>query len=192
MKLKRKKKTRFAVGEQVVHPQYGPGKVTGVEHRELVQGFEHYYVIELVINGATLYLPMRKIEELGVRPVMSQDKLNRALATLRATPRRLSKDFKKRQGQARTKLATARPIKLAEVVRDFTNRRRQSRLTKVDKALLDRGQELLAAEIAALTGTGVPDAHAIINDMLERKSATDSEQPGQAQAMSRAAVPATV
>jgi CarD family transcriptional regulator len=173
MTLKRKKKTRFSVSEKVMHPQYGPGQVTGVKHRELVEGFEHYYVIELLLNGATLYLPIREVEELGVRPVMSWAKLTRVLATLHDAPRRLSNDFRERQERVRAKLATARPIKLAEVVRDLTNRKQQSYLTKVDKDLLSRGRELLAAEVAAVTGTRMLDAHATINDMLKRKPRTD-------------------
>jgi CarD family transcriptional regulator len=192
MMLKRKKKTRFSVGAKVVHPRYGPGQVTGVEHRELVQGFEHYYVIKLLMNGATLYIPMRKVEELGVRPVMSRAKLNRVFATLHDAPCRLSKDFRERQEQARAKLATARPIKLAEVVRDLTNRRRQSYLTKVDKDLLSQGRELLAAEIAVVTESKVLEAHAIISDMMKRKPTTDLDQPGHARATSKAPAPAVV
>jgi CarD family transcriptional regulator len=192
MTLKRKKKIRFSVGEKLVHPRYGPGRVSGVEHRELVKGFENYYVIELLMNGATLYLPMRKVEELGVRPVMSWAKFARVLATLHSAPRRLSKDFRERQEQARAKLATARPIKLAEVVRDLTNRRRQGYLTKVDKDLLSRGRELLAAEIAAVTGEKVLDAHVIISDMMRHKPTIDFDQTERARAASKAPAPATV
>jgi CarD family transcriptional regulator len=188
MTLKRKKKTRFSVGEKVMHPKYGPGRVTGVEHRELVEGFEHYYVIEMLMNSATLYLPMGEVEELGVRPVMSWAKLTRVLATLHDVPRRLSKDFRERQERVRAKLASAHPIKLAEVIRDLTDRRRQSYLTKVDKDLLRRGQELLAAEIAAVTGTKVLDAHVTINDVMKRKPATDFDRSGRAQATNKAPV----
>ena len=90
------------------------------------------------------------------------------------------------------KLATARPIKLAEVVRDLTGRRRQSYLTKVDKDLLSRGRELLAAEIAAVTETQVFDAHATINEMIKREPTTDFDRFERAQATSEALAPATV
>jgi CarD family transcriptional regulator len=143
---------QFSVGDQVVHPQYGPGRVVGVEHRELVEGFEHYYVIELFIDKSTLFMPMCKMDELGVRPVMSQAKLRRVLKSLQEVPRRLSKDFKVRQERIREKLATARPTKVAEAVRDLTGRKRRSHLTKVDRRLLDKGREFLAAEIAAVNG----------------------------------------
>jgi CarD family transcriptional regulator len=192
MTLKQKKNTQFLVGDKVMHPQHGPGRVTGVEHRELVKGFEHYYVVKLLMNGATLYLPMRGVEELGVRPVMSWAKLTRVLATLRSVPHQLSKDFRERQERIRGKLATARPIKVAEVVRDLTGRRRQSYLTKVDKELLNWGRELLAAEIAVATETKMLDAHATINEMMTRRPAADFDWSERAQATSDVPAPAIV
>ena len=169
---------KFSVGDKVMHPQYGPGQITGVEHRELVEGFEHYYVIELLMDGSTLFIPMRNVEELGLRPVMSQARLARVFDTLRGMPQRLSKDFKVRQARVRKKLATARPVKLAEVIRDLTGRNRSSHLTKVDRALLDRGRELLAAEVAAASGTKVLYAHQEMDAAL-KATTLDKEQESQ-------------
>jgi CarD family transcriptional regulator len=157
---------QFSVGDKVVHPQYGPGQIVGAEHRELVEGLEHYYVIELLMDESTLFIPRRKMDELGVRPVMSQAKLARVLSALRAAPRRLSKDFKVRQARIREKLATARPIKVAETVRDLIGRQRRGYLTKVDKRLLKRGRDLLAAEMALVNGIDVIYAHQTIDAAL--------------------------
>jgi RNA polymerase-interacting CarD/CdnL/TRCF family regulator len=109
-----------------------------------------------------------------MRPVMSQDKLAGVLATLRAVPRRLSKDFKKRQGRIREKLATARPIKIAETIRDLTWRRHQKHLTKVDKELLERGRNFLAAEMAMVTDTDEVYVHQELDAVL--KAAIKGEQ----------------
>ncbi len=166
---------QFSVGDKVVHPQYGPGQIVGVEHRELVEGFEHYYVIELLIDGSTLFIPMRKMNELGMRAVMSQAKLARVLATLREMPQRLSKDFKVRQARIREKLATARPTKVAEAVRDLTGRRRRSHLTKVDERLLKQSREFLAAEMAAVNGIDVVYAHQEIDAALRGGKVRESD-----------------
>lgn len=168
-------KMQFSVGDKVMHPHYGPGQIIDAEHRELVDGFEHYYVIELLIDGSTLFTPMRKMEELGVRPVMSQAKLASVLTTLRQVPQRLSRDFKVRQERIRQKLAAARPIKVAEAVRDLTGRRRRSYLTEVDKRLLKQGRELLATEMAAVNGIDVIYAHQTIDRALKGVKVPESE-----------------
>ena len=166
----------FSIGDKIIHPKFGAGRITGEAHRELVKGFEHYYVINVVGTGATAYIPMRKMDELGVRPVMSQVKLGRVLTKLREVPQRLSKDFKVRQARIQEKLATARPIKVAEAVRDLTGRRRRRYLTKVDERLLKRGRELLAAEMAAVNGIDVLYAHQTIDAALGESKVHESDR----------------
>jgi RNA polymerase-interacting CarD/CdnL/TRCF family regulator len=89
----------FSVGDKVMHPKFGAGQITGEKHRELVDGFKHYYVINVVGTKATAYVPIRKMDELGVRLVMSSGKLTQVLGTLRSVPSTLSNDYKERQAR---------------------------------------------------------------------------------------------
>ena len=165
----------FSVGDKVMHPKVGAGQITGVEHRELVQGFEHYYVIKLLSQNSTLYTPISKMNDLGVRLVMSHNKFRRVVDTLRSTPSLLSKNFKKRQGRVREKIDTGLPIKLAEVVRDLTYLKEHRRLTKVDQDLLSKGRELLATEMALATDTDMVEIHETIDAALSIAVAEEIE-----------------
>ena len=118
----------FSVGDKVIHPKFGAGTITGETHRELVEGFEHYFVIAVMRTGATAYVPKEKMDELGVRLVMSRDKLVQVLSTLRDIPRTLEKDYKERQANLLEKLGTARPIAVAEVIRDLSWRKKKKHL----------------------------------------------------------------
>jgi CarD family transcriptional regulator len=158
---------QFGLGDKVMHPKFGVGEITGRENRELVEGFKHYYVIKVFATGATAYVPTQKMDELGVRPVMSRIELAQVLETLRSTPHILSKDYKKRQARIQEKFATARPISVAEAVRDLTCRRRHRKLTYKDEQLLNRGRELLESEMTVATNLQVPDAREAINAALD-------------------------
>lgn len=156
----------LSVGDKVVYPRHGVGRITGEEQLDLVEGFERYYVIEILDKGLTVHVPMRKMEELGVRPVMSRAKLARVLESLRGTPHPLSEDYRKRQAGVREKLETGGPLRIAEMVRDLTWHERRAHLTKADTELLARGREFLSAEIASLTGTEVTQAKQMIDAAL--------------------------
>ena len=156
----------FSVGDQVVHPKHGVGRITGQEQLQLVEGFENYFVIEIGTKGLVVHVPIRKMEELGVRPIMTQSKLPRVMDTLRDTPFRLSANFKTRQSQAREKIKTGRPLKIAEVVRDFTWRKHRKSLSAADARLLDQGLTMLSAEIAMVTNTDPLDTQNTISQML--------------------------
>ena len=168
----------FSIGDKIIHPRFGAGRITGEAHRELVKGFEHYYVINVVGTGATAYIPMRKMDELGVRQVMSRDKLAQVFNTLRGTPRELSTDYKQRQMLVQEQLLTRRPIQVAKAVRDLTWHKKLKRLTQKDATLLGQGLELLASEMALATDTQISDAEQTIETVLT--VATTSESDGQA------------
>ena len=156
----------FSIGDQIVHPKHGAGQITGQKHLKIVEGFENYYVIEVGEKGLVVHIPIRKMEELGVRPIMARSKLSRVMDTLRSAPHRLSENFKTRQARVKEKLKTGRPLEIAEVVRDLTWRKHRASLSAADARLLDQGLDLLSTEIALVTNRRPFDAHKTISNTI--------------------------
>jgi CarD family transcriptional regulator len=156
----------FSVGDKVIHPGLGAGRITRVEERELLQVSEQYYVIEIPGKGSTVYIPVSRIDDLGLRPAMSKAKLARVLATLRGTPGELPQDPKERREQVQEKLKPTHPMLIAELVRDLTWLRHTAHLTKKDQDLLSRGRDFLAGEIALIKDGEVSEAEREIDDAL--------------------------
>jgi CarD family transcriptional regulator len=165
--LERGKIMQFSVGDRVVHPHHGPGEITGVERREFVEEAKRYYVIEIPGQGLTLFVPLRKVEQVGIRPIMRRAKLLRVLDTLRGRPRRLPEDHKERQEMVWEKLKTGRAMQVAEVVRDLTWQRERDHLTKRDAEYLQHGRDFLAAEMALASEVEVSEANDRIDAALE-------------------------
>jgi CarD family transcriptional regulator len=187
--LKQEEIMQFSVGDKVMHPKFGAGRITGEEHRALMEELKHYYVIKLLVQDSTLYIPIRKMDELGVRPIMSRAKLAQVLNILRGAPRRLSEDFKERQERIREKLETGRSIPIAEAVRDLSWHAERKRLTKKDEDLLSRGRELLAAEMAVATDAPILDVQETINAALQVAMASESDEPERAQTTTQPPAP---
>jgi CarD family transcriptional regulator len=167
---------QFSVGDKVVHPHHGPGWVAGIESRELLDGTKRYYVIEVPGQRLTVHIPVGKAHEVGVRLAMSQSRLPRVLSLLRGKPHPLSEDYKERQEQICTQLKTGRVMQLARVVRDLTWHRERARLTKTDSDNLKQGRELLAAEMALVSGGAVSDASKLIEATMTAAMASTPNQ----------------
>ena len=167
---------QFSVGDKVVHPHHGPGQITGVEHRELLDGKKRYYVIEIPVTELTVYIPRCKVDEVGVRPAMARATVPRVLSKLRSRPHRLSEDFKQRQEAVWDKLRTGRVMQLAEVVRDLTWHEKRDHLTKKDSEFLTLGTERLAAEMALVSGTELSDMEKTIEDTLAASMSSTAER----------------
>ena len=153
---------QYAVGDKVVHARYGPGRIAGVEERELVDGLRSYYVIEMVIKGLTVHAPVLKADEVDVRLAMSPSTLPQVLKTLGSKPQRLPDDPKERQERIVAEVKTGRVMQLAKAVRDLTWHGARAHLTKLDSDSLKQGQELLAAEMALVSGGDVADSNKLI------------------------------
>jgi CarD family transcriptional regulator len=158
---------QFAIGEGIVHPHRGPGRIVDVESRELLDGKKQYYVVDIPVFEMTVHVPVRKAADLGVRSAMSKAKAVQVLATLRSLPDTLAGDYKVRQSNLWEKIRTGGPVATAEAVRDLTWRRHNKHLTKNDAEILKRCQDFLAGELALVLGTDVAEANGRIESALD-------------------------
>jgi len=127
-----------------------------------MDGPKRYYVIDMPGQRLTVHIPVGKADEVGVRLAMPQSRLPRVLSMLRSRPHLLPEDYKERQQQICAQLKTGRVMQLAKVVRDLTWHQERAHLTKTDSAYLKQGRDLLAAEMALVSGDAVSDASNLI------------------------------
>ena len=167
---------QFTVGDFVVHPHHGPGTITGMERRELLDGKKLYYEIEIPVQELSVFLPRRSMEDMGVRRAMSRTRLPRVLDKLKSQPRTLPKDFRKRQEGIWEQLKTGLVMQLAEAVRDLVWHEKREHLTKKDTEYLTLGKTRLAAEIALVTGEAVSDIERMIDETLSAAVARRAER----------------
>ena len=167
---------QFSVGDVVVHPHHGPGTITGMERRELLDGKKLYYEIEIPVQELSVFLPRRSMEDMGVRRAISRTRLPRVLEKLKSQPRTLPKDFKKRQAEIWEQLRTGLVMQLAEAVRDLVWHEKREHLTKKDTEYLAQGKTRLAAEIALVTGEAVSDMERMIDETLSAAVARRAER----------------
>ena len=154
---------QFSEGDKVVHPHRGPGRIVSVERKELMDGPKRYYVIDIPGQALTVQIPVRRALDAGMRPAMPRSRLLQVMRTLRSTPRHMPKDYRERQEETWEQLKTGRAMQLARVVRDLTWHRERAHLTRTDYDRLKQGRDLLAAEMALVSGDDVSDASKLIN-----------------------------
>jgi CarD family transcriptional regulator len=157
---------QFAINDKVIHPRHGAGTITSIQQRGPENETKSYYVIEIPAQRLTIYVPSQQMEQIGVRPAITQAKVPRVLDTLSSAPHRLPENREERQEEIGEKLGTGHVMQMAEVVRDLTWRRLQSHLTKKDSEYLSRGREWLAAEMALVADGKVSEANQAIDAAL--------------------------
>ena len=158
----------FQVGDTVIHPHRGAGKIVGIEKLQCLGSDKLYYSIELSDGLKTrVWVPVGNARKTGLRQLMLKSQLGQIWRVLRSRPETLSPDHKKRYESLQEKLRGGDIFRIAEVVRDiFWDDHRSHRLTVVGKKLYNRGLMLLTSEVAAVQGCDSEAAEAMISDVL--------------------------
>jgi len=173
----------FAIGDKVVHPGIGAGRIVATKAQELVEGFQNYYVIEISGRESTIYIPQRKMDDVGVRLAMSPTEVDHVFEVLSGEPHQLPKDYKVRQEQVEEKIKSGSPVQVAEVVRDLLWHERVAHLTRKDGDLLARARRLLRGELALVTGVTPEDVAEAIDEAVKAAVMEESgQEEGEAEA----------
>lgn len=153
---------QFSVGDKVVHPDHGPGLISSVEDRDLLDGPKRYYAIDIPGHRLTVHMPVSRTDQVGLRPATSLASLPGLLSLLGTKPRILPANYKERQEEIWEKLKTGGVTQLAGVVRDLSWHKVRAHLTKRDTDYLRQGRDLLAAEMALVSADDVEEVGRLI------------------------------
>ena len=162
---------KLGVGDAVVYPGHGAGRVAAREKR-VVFGAEQEVVVLELGDGLSVTLPMQLACEL-LRPLVSEAGLSRVQETLREDGALSGDVWVKRLKQVQAKLRGGDPLELAEIVRDGARRERaltpngtSSKLSINEKALCVKARKLLAGEIGLARGLDRAEVDAWIDEQL--------------------------
>ncbi len=141
----------FALGDKAVYPAHGVGVIEKIESKKMSDREERFYVIKIIDTGMTVTIPHSKAQELGLRPVISKEKVNEVFEVFaRAQDSKPCKTlpWNRRQRDYFAKLKSGSIFELAEILRELTMIQRQKALSFGEKKLLETVRKLLIKELA--------------------------------------------
>ena len=143
----------FAVGDRVVFPAHGVGRVEKVAEEEISGHSIEIVQISFEDSSMTVRVPVAKIGSTGLRKVSSPALIADVLIVLEGKPRMSKVMWARRAQDYDQKINSGDPILLAEVVRDL---RRNAKIATdgsfSERQLFERAIDRLAAEVAAVEG----------------------------------------
>jgi CarD family transcriptional regulator len=161
---------RLTVGDAVVYPAYGVGRVAAREQRTL-SGVEQEVVVVELGHGLVVTLPIGEAR-VRLRPVASDADVRRVQKTLHEHPQASEESWAKRVKEAQAKLVGGDLLELAEVVRDGMRRETRARegaapkVSDSEQRLYAQARELLAGEISSTRGLDQVEADAWIEEQV--------------------------
>lgn len=158
----------FTIGQSVIHPAHGAGTIIAFQEKELVKGFQRYYVIEFDRNRLRVHLPEPRIEKIGVRPVMPASRIVHVFETLESHPLDLPDEFRVRRSVVDKQIHSGYPSQIAAAVRDLMWRESAKYLTEADREALAEARALLITEMALALGQSWEQTEARADQSIAR------------------------
>ena len=137
----------YEVGDFVVYPHHGAGKVLKKEIKEMIGEKREYLTIKILHNDMTVMVPTENAGVAGLRRVIDEEAVEKVLGVLRDDVSVMPKNWNRRFKHNRDKIKTGDVYELAEVVRNLAIRESDKGLSTGEKQMYTRAKKILASEL---------------------------------------------
>jgi len=156
----------FELGDNVVYPHHGAGKVLKKELKEIFGEKRQYLTIKILHNDMTVMVPTENAAIAGLRRVIDEETVKKVLKVLRDDVSEMPKNWNRRFKHNRDKIKTGDIYELAEVVRNLALRETEKGLSTGEKQMFTRAKKILASELMYALDKDEDEAEAYLDDLL--------------------------
>jgi CarD family transcriptional regulator len=156
----------FELGDHVVYPHHGAGKVLKKEEKEMFGERREYLTIKILHNDMTVMVPTENAALAGLRRVIDEETVKKVLAVLQDEVSEMPKNWNRRFKHNRDKIKTGDIYELAEVVRNLALRESEKGLSTGEKQMFTRAKKILASELMYALDKDEDEAESYLDDLL--------------------------
>jgi CarD family transcriptional regulator len=156
----------FELGDHVVYPHHGAGKVLQKEEKEVFGERREYLTIKILHNDMTVMVPTENAALAGLRRVIDEETVTKVLDVLRDDVSEMPKNWNRRFKHNRDKIKTGDIYELAEVVRNLALRESEKGLSTGEKQMFTRAKKILASELMYALDKDEEEAESYLDELL--------------------------
>ncbi len=161
----------FIVGDYVVYPKHGVGRVVELLKQEIAGMSLELYVLRFEKEKMTLRVPTNKAESVGMRKLSSDKTMREAMECLKGKPKVKRTMWSRRAQEYEAKINSGDLVSIAEVVRDLFRAEDQPEQSYSERQIFEGATSRLARELAAMEQLDEAGASAKILDILRKAAA---------------------
>jgi CarD family transcriptional regulator len=161
----------FDVGDYVVYPKHGVGRVVELQSTDIAGMQLELYVLRFEKEKMTLRVPTNKAESVGMRKLSSDKTMAEAMATLKGKPKVKRTMWSRRAQEYEAKINSGDLVSIAEVTRDLFRADDQPEQSYSERQIFEAASSRLARELAAVEQVDEPKALEQILEILNAAAA---------------------
>ncbi len=164
------KKIVFKVGELVVYPAHGVGKISNIEEQEIAGAKLELYIVDFEKEKLRLKVPTNRAEQKGMRHLADRVMIETAMKVIRGRARIKRTMWSRRAQEYDAKINSGDMIAVAEVIRDLYRSERQPEQSYSERQLFEQALARFARELAAVRKVDEDQCIKELEDYLARNA----------------------
>lgn len=166
----------FKIGDKIVYPMHGAGIITGVDIKEILGEKREYYIIQMPIGDMKVLVPVDNVEEIGVRYIIAEDKMEGVIDILRGHKTAMPQNWNRRYRANMDRIKTGDINEIAAVVRNLTIMDNQKGLSTGERKMLTNARQMLLSELVLVSDLSAEKVEKIVEEaILETDEIEDEE-----------------
>jgi CarD family transcriptional regulator len=161
----------FAVGDTVVYPQHGAGRIVDMVDQDFQGELRSYFLIEILHNQMTVMVPVDGLDKAGIRAVISQPEVEELVGVLRDDPTKMPVNWSRRVRHNRDKIKTGDIFEIADVLRNLALRDSERGLSTGEKQMFSKVRRIMASELMCAMALTEDEALQFLDTILSEACA---------------------
>ena len=155
------------IGDKIVYPMHGAGEITDIEENEVGGVKNSYYIFRLPIGDMKLMLPVDKVEEVGLRELITPAQVEEVAEILQAETEQIPGSWNKRFHTNLERLKSGDIFEAAAVARNLTRQNNKKKVSSGEKKLLDLSRQLLITELVYVCDKSPEEITTWIDELID-------------------------
>ncbi len=160
----------FSIGDFVVHPMHGAGKIEDIVEEKIAGVRKEYYVFSMPAGGLVLKIPTSGAGASGIREVMSESEARKLMDAIPDLAVETNSNWNKRYQENMTRLKSGDLYEVARVIKTLVQRESQRGLSTGERKMLYNAKQIMISEIVLAERSEYEDVEARLMDAMRQET----------------------
>lgn len=160
----------YKIGDKIVYPMHGAGIIEAIEEREIFEETKPYYIMQIVSEGLQILIPVDKVDDIGVRTIVSQPVIDEMIESLKLPMDVMEKNWNRRYREHLERLKTGDIFEVAKVVKNLILLDRLKGLSTGEKKMLNNARNFIVSEMVLIQDKDKEEILDLINSSVHSEA----------------------
>ncbi|NLT58006.1 MAG: CarD family transcriptional regulator [Clostridiales bacterium] len=157
----------FEVGDKVLYPMHGAGVIEKIVEKEVLGERQDFYVMTLPFGDMSVSIPVEKMEDVGLRPVIEAEEARGVLREFGSAEAEESTNWNKRYRDNMMRIRSGDINEVSCVLFSLMKREHDKGLSTGERKMLISARQIFVSEISLSVGRSRDEIEELLADVFE-------------------------